>query len=67
MLRNFYINKGYYQVKIVNTSAKFHDTNKFDLVFNINAGNKYYFGFDSQSIKVSKSNIDKNKVFPTKL
>ncbi len=43
LLRNFYINKGYYQVKIVNTSAKFHDTNKFDLVFNINSGDKFYF------------------------
>tara|TARA_Y100000590_G_scaffold26555_1_gene29883 strand:+ start:4670 stop:6922 length:2253 start_codon:yes stop_codon:yes gene_type:complete len=43
LLRNFYVNKGYYQVKVANTSAKFHDTNKFDLVFNINAGKKFYF------------------------
>ena len=33
----------YYQINIANTSAKFHDNNKFDLVFNINAGNKFYF------------------------
>ena len=43
LLRNFYVNKGYYQINIANTSAKFHDNNKFDLVFNINAGNKFYF------------------------
>ena len=43
LLRNFYVNKGYYQIKIANTSARFHDNNKFDLVFNINAGNKFYF------------------------
>ncbi len=43
LLRNFYVNKGFYQVKIVNSSAKFHDNNEFDLIFNIHAGNKFYF------------------------
>ena len=43
LLRNFYINKGYYSVNIQNSSAKFYDDNKFDLIFNINSGEKFYF------------------------
>ena len=43
LLKNFYINKGYYDVKIVNSSAKFYDDKRFELIFNINSGNKFYF------------------------
>ena len=43
LLKNFYLNKGYYNVKIENFSANLAIKNKFDLVFNINAGNKFFF------------------------
>ena len=43
LLRNFYINKGYYNVIIENSSAKFLDNNTFDLNFTITAGNKFLF------------------------
>ena len=43
LLENFYKNKGYYNVKIENSFAEFLDVGKFDLIFNINAGDKYYF------------------------
>ena len=43
LLKNFYINKGYYNVKIENSSAKFLDNNTFDLNFTISAGNKFLF------------------------
>ena len=43
LLKNFYLNKGYYNVKIDSSSANYIDNNNFDLVFNINSGEKFYF------------------------
>ena len=43
LLKNFYINKGYYQVNISNTYAKYLDKNSFVVTFSINAGNKFKF------------------------
>ena len=44
LLYNFYKNKGYYNVSIESSSAKVIDESNFELIFNINAGKKYYFG-----------------------
>ncbi len=44
LLRNFYKNKGYYDVKINSSFAKLVDLNEFELIYNIDAGKKYYFG-----------------------
>ncbi len=43
LLRNFYKNKGYYNVKIESSSAQVINNENFELIFNINAGKKYYF------------------------
>ncbi len=43
LLRNFYRNKGYYNVSIESSSAKVIDEKDFELIFNINAGKKYFF------------------------
>ena len=43
LLKNFYLNKGYFNVKIDSSSANYIEKNYFDLVFNINPGNKFYF------------------------
>ena len=43
LLENFYKNKGYYNVKINSLTAEFLDTKNFELNFNINAGDKFYF------------------------
>ena len=43
LLKNYYINKGFYNVIIENSSAKFLDNNTFDLVFTITAGDKFLF------------------------
>ena len=43
LLKNFYLNKGYFNVKIDSSSANYVEDNFFDLVFNINSGNKFYF------------------------
>ena len=44
LLYNFYKNKGYYNVSVESSSAKVIDESNFELIFNINAGKKYYFG-----------------------
>ncbi len=43
LLTNFYKNKGYYNVKVESSFAQFLDEGNFDLVFNINAGEKFFF------------------------
>jgi outer membrane protein insertion porin family len=44
LLLNFYKNKGYYNVSILNETVEYDDTQNFNVVFNIDSGNKYYFG-----------------------
>ena len=44
LLRNFYLNKGYYNVLINSSFAKKFDDGSFELIFNIDAKNKINFG-----------------------
>ncbi len=44
LLKNFYLNKGYYNVVINSSFAKITDNQEFELIFNINANPKIYFG-----------------------
>ena len=44
LLKNYYLNKGYYNVEINSSFAKMVSNNEFELVFNIDAKNKIYFG-----------------------
>ncbi len=43
LLKNFYLNEGYYDVRINSSFAKLVDDKKFELIYNINANNKYFF------------------------
>ena len=43
LLENFYKNKGYYNVKVQSSFAQLLDDGQFELIFNINSGNKYFF------------------------
>ena len=43
-LLNYYQNNGYYNVQIKSSSGILVDNNQFELIFNINAGEKYKFG-----------------------
>ena len=38
LLKNFYLNRGHYQVEIVDSFAEYKDDGKFKLIFNINSG-----------------------------
>ncbi len=43
LLKNFYLNRGYYDVKINSSFAKLRENNEFELIFNINANKKIFF------------------------
>tara|TARA_B100000029_G_scaffold25277_1_gene24925 strand:+ start:6926 stop:9190 length:2265 start_codon:yes stop_codon:yes gene_type:complete len=43
LLKNFYKNNGYYNVKINSSFAQIIEDEYFEIVFNIDAGQKYYF------------------------
>ncbi len=44
LLKNFYLNKGYYDVEINSSFAKLINDNQFELIFNVDANKKFYFG-----------------------
>ncbi len=44
LLRNFYLNKGYYNVQINDAYSSIINDEEFILTFNIDAGTKYFFG-----------------------
>ena len=44
LLKNFYLNKGYYNVVVNSSFAKMTDDQTFELIFNINANSKLFFG-----------------------
>jgi len=43
LLKNFYLNKGYYNVKINSSFAKIIEKNEFELIYNIDPGDKILF------------------------
>ena len=57
-LKKYYQNQGYYNVKIKSSSAIINEQNQFEIIFNIDAGNKYYFN----DISISKNlNFDNDR------
>ena len=43
LLTNYYLNKGFYNVKVNSSFAKIRNNNEFELIFNIDANDKIYF------------------------
>ena len=43
LLKNFYLNKGYYNVKINSSFAKLINNDEFELIYNITPNNKVFF------------------------
>ena len=43
LLRNFYKNKGFYNVQIESNTVNYSSKNDFQLVFNIDSGERFYF------------------------
>ena len=50
LLENYYRNKGYYKVKVLNSFAELNNEDSFKLVFNIDAGDRYTFNNFTLSI-----------------
>ena len=44
LIRNFYLNKGYYNVEVNSSFAKLIKNDEFEIIYNINPGEKIYFG-----------------------
>ncbi len=66
LLKNFYLNKGYYNVEINTSFARLLNDEEFELIFNINPNNKYYF--NKLTLKIpddfNKNNFNKlNELF----
>ena len=70
LLKNFYKNNGYYNVVINSSFAKLIEENTFELIFNIDAGPKFFFGdlslnlpidFDKKNFDSLNQVIQKNK------
>ena len=44
LLKNFFLDKGYYNVDITDAYSQILNQKDFELIYNINAGEKFYFG-----------------------
>ncbi len=58
LLKNFYLNKGYYNVRIDTSFAKLINNSEFEVIFNIQANEKFYF--NDLSIKLPDDFDEKN-------
>ncbi len=63
LLKNFYLNKGYYNVQINSSFAKAIDNENFELVFNINANEKYFFNDLSLDLPIEYEKTNYKKIF----
>jgi outer membrane protein insertion porin family len=73
LLKNFYLNEGYYNVEISQTSANIIQDNNFNLTYNIDAGEKFFFNnlnlsipsdYDPDNFKFIQSLLDDMKEKP---
>jgi len=65
LLENFYKNRGYYNIKILNSFAELDKNGFFKLIFNINAGKKYYFNKFTLNLPIDYDQNDFNKIKKT--
>ena len=59
LLKNFYLNQGYYNVSINSSFARLINDNEFELIYNIDSNEKIYFG----NFKLNLPNDYENKNF----
>ena len=62
LLKNFYLNKGHYQVVISDSFIEYTDNNYFKLVYNINAGPKFIIDKTSLSLPIVYDEKDFSKL-----
>ena len=64
-LNNFYKNRGYYNAKIKSTTGIITEDKQFELIFNINAGEKFFFD-NLEIANTTNYSIDSLKKFQKK-
>jgi len=62
LLNNYYLNNGYYNVSINSSFAKLIGNNEFELIYNIDAKNKIYFGDLKLDLPVDFDNENFSKI-----
>ena len=62
LLNNYYLNNGYYNVSINSSFAKLIENNEFELIYNIDAKNKIYFGDLKLDLPVDFDNENFSKI-----
>ena len=69
LLKNFYLNKGFYNVEINSSYAKIVENQEFELIFNIEANPKLFFGKLDMDLPsdFSKTNYESIEKFFNKL
>ena len=65
LLENYYKDNGFYQVKILNSFAELNNDGSFKLVFNIDAGKKFYFNDFNLNLSEDYDEKDFNKINKT--
>jgi len=63
LLKNFFLNKGYYNVEINSSFAKILSEDEFELIYNINAGNLVYFNNISLELPSDYDRKNFKKIF----
>ena len=63
LLENYYKNNGYYNVKVLNSFAELNQEGSFKLVFNIDAGKKFYFNDLNLKIPEDYNSKDFKKIY----
>jgi len=62
LLENYYKNRGFYNIKILNSFAELNEEGSFKLVFNIDAGEKYFFNDLNLSLPEDYNENDFKKI-----
>ncbi len=65
LLENYYKNLGFYNVKVLSSYAEFNKKGNFNLIYNINAGNYYYFNNLKLDLPLDYKVDDFNKIKKT--
>ena len=64
-MKKYYQNRGYFDIKIKSATAIITDENQFELIFNINSGNKFFKNI--QILNKENYEIENIKIFEKKL
>ena len=62
LLKNFYKNKGFYDVKIISSIAKYLGNEEFELIYNIASGKKYFFNDLKVKLPIDYDDTDFSKL-----